>query len=439
MVKTPKVRHSKPPRQPVTIELGPDDVARADAAPEAGAQATAEAAATASADAPRYGYGFDEQPAKEPEGEAPAGDDTGGDAGNADGGRPAERAARGVGIGGRIAAGVVGGLVALLGAGALQYAGLLGAPGGGPGSASPDDMQGQIADLRSEITTLKNAGDGGLGTRVDGLSAALDQVKSDVLALKSGTESGGGDQAALSALSDKVAEVEKAVAALGQGGGAQPVDLGPLNEKIAALEALVKAAGEASGTQEGRIATLEQSVSQLSAKVDAQASQPKIALAIAAAALKSALERGAPFSAELDTFAAIAPDAPQVAALRAYAGKGVPTRAAIAGGMDAAADRMIAAARPADPDAGFFQQLLSSAESLVKVRPVGVVEGKGVPETVARMEVAVNQGDYAKALAEYDGLPEAAKAAGADFAALLKARLDAEAQLDSLVSDAMKA
>ena len=44
------------------------------------------------------------------------------------------------------------------------------------------------------------------------------------------------------------------------------------------------------------------------------------------------------------------------------------------------------------------------------VGPVGAVEGAGVPQTVARMEAAVNQGDYAKALSEYDTLPEAAKA-----------------------------
>ncbi len=114
-------------------------------------------------------------------------------------------------------------------------------------------------------------------------------------------------------------------------------------------------------------------------------------------------------------------------------------RAAIAGEVDAAANAMVAAAKPVDPNAGIFQRLMSSAESLVEVRPIGAVEGKGVPETVARLEVAVNQGDYAKALAEYDTLPEAAKAAGADFAGKLKARIDVEAQLDALISGAMKA
>ncbi|RVC85271.1 phage tail protein, partial [Mesorhizobium sp. M2A.F.Ca.ET.017.03.2.1] len=181
-----------------------------------------------------------------------------------------------------------------------------------------------------------------------------------------------------------------------------PVDLGPLNEKIAGLDALVKSTGDAAKAEDGRLAALEQSVSQLSGKVEAQASQPKIALAIAASALKAALDRGAPFATELDTFAAIAPDAPELAALRSYADKGVPTRATIASEAETAANAMVEAAKPVDQDAGFFQSLVSSAESLVKVRPVGSVEGKGAPETVARMEVAVNQGDYAKALSEYD-------------------------------------
>ncbi|RWE56827.1 mitofilin family membrane protein, partial [Mesorhizobium sp.] len=191
--------------------------------------------------------------------------------------------------------------------------------------------------------------------------------------------------------------------------------------------------------EDGRVAALEQSVSQLSGKVEAQASQPKIALAIAAAALKSALDRGAPFATELDTFAAIAPDAPELAVLRSYAEKGVPTRATIASEVDAAANAMVEAARPVDQDAGFFQSLVSSAQSLVKVRPVGTVEGKGAPETVARMEVAVNQGDYAKALSEYDTLPDASKAAGADFAGKLKARLEVDRQLEALIAGATKA
>ncbi|NUS22008.1 MAG: phage tail protein, partial [Mesorhizobium sp.] len=289
-----------------------------------------------------------------------------------------------------------------------------------------------------QIAALKENGDTGAFAKVEGLSSALEQVKTDVAALKSSAGQSG-DGSALKALSDKVGQIETTIAELQKNGNTAPVDLGPLNEKIAGLDALVKSTGDAAKAEDGRVAALEQSVSQLSSKVEAQAGQPKIALAIAAAALKSALDRGAPFATELDTFAAIAPDAPELAALRSYADKGVPTRAAIASEVDAAANAMVEAATPVDQNAGFFQSLVSSAESLVKVRPVGAVEGKGAPETVARMEVAVNQGDYAKALSEYDTLPDAAKAAGADFAGKLKARLEVEKQLEALIAGATKA
>ena len=120
-----------------------------------------------------------------------------------------------------------------------------------------------------------------------------------------------------------------------------------------------------------------------------------------------------PFEAEIETFAAVAPDAPEIAGLRNYAEAGVPTRADILAETEAAADAMIAAASPPPHDAGFFERLLASAESLVTVRPIGAVEGAGVPETVARMEVAIKAGDLEKAIAEFETLPEAARTAGA--------------------------
>jgi hypothetical protein len=75
----------------------------------------------------------------------------------------------------------------------------------------------------------------------------------------------------------------------------------------------------------------------------------------------------------------------------------------------------------------------------VSVRPIGEVEGAGVPETVARIEVAVNAGDLAKAMAEYEALPDAAKAAGAAFAVKLKARLEVERLVEQAIAGAMKA
>ncbi|UCI20384.1 COG4223 family protein [Mesorhizobium sp. B2-1-8] len=489
MVKTPKMRHSKSRREPVTIDLDPGAVSRVvdeDAAKDAAQtdEAKAEEAANASqpeapeepvhadqtdlepwehddAAAGQAGTDAPEAKSTEPEMPYPGSDtppnratasdynfedataktaETKAAAGKTDArSEPMTAQPKRGGLNG-IAAGIIGGVIALVGAGGLQFAGLLGEPGSAAG-ASLDGVNGEIASLKSEIADMREAGNNnGASAKVDGLSSALDQVKSDVAALKSAVEQGGaGDNAGLAALGDKVKQIETTVATLGKAGSAAPVDLGPLNEKMAALDALVKSTGEAAKAQEGRLSALEQSVSQLSGKVDAQASQPKIALAIAASALKSALDRGAPFSAELDTLAAISPDAPQLATLRPYAEKGVPTRTEIASQMDAAANAMVAAATPGDQNAGFLQNLMSSAESLVKVRPIGAVEGAGAPETVARMEVAVTQGDYAKALSEYDKLPQAVKAAGADFAGKLKARIEVETQVDALISGAMKA
>ncbi|RUX20486.1 phage tail protein [Mesorhizobium sp. M2A.F.Ca.ET.042.01.1.1] len=489
MVKTPKMRHSKTRREPMTIDLEPgavsritdEDAAKAKAAQTDEAKAEEAAAASqpeapeepihaeqadiepwehsdvaqAAAEKPEAGKGEPEAPypggsdapKSQPQGFDYNFEDASAAAAGASaakssetrsearGGDRAPQPSRRTGVS-AIAAGVIGGVIALAGAGLLQAVGLLGAPGSNGGSL--EGVNGEIASLKSEIAALKESGDKGVSAKVEGLSTAIEQVKSDVTALKSSAGQGG-DSAALKALADKVGQIETAVADLQKNGNATPVDLGPLNEKIAGLDALVKSTGDAAKAEDGRVAALEQSVSQLYGKVEAQASQPKIALAIAASALKSALDRGAPFATELDTFAAIAPDAPELAALRSYADKGVPTRATIASEAEAAANAMVEAAKPVDQDAGFFQSLMSSAESLVKVRPVGSVEGKGAPETVARMEVAVNQGDYAKALSEYDTLPDASKAAGADFAGKLKARLEVEKQLEALIAGATKA
>ncbi|MER9583039.1 mitofilin family membrane protein [Mesorhizobium sp. M0276] len=501
MVKTPKMRHSKSRREPVTIDLEPGAVSRVvdeDAARAQTDEAKAEEAENASQaegpDEPVHADQTDlepwehadahaesEQPAAAGKGsseaelpypgsfdgpessndpgssDAPAGktkafdynfEDASAKRTQTDGNKAKTEArdeemvpppARRGGFNG-IAAGVIGGVIALVGAGGLQFAGLLGAPGSNAG-VSLEGVNVEIASLKSEIAGLKEAGgNSDAAAKIVGLSSGLEQVRADVAALKSAVESGGaGDTAGLAALGDRIKQIESEVAALGKAGGTAPVDLGPLNEKLAGLDTLVKSTGAAMTAQDGRLTALEQSVSQLSGKVEATAGQPKIALAIAASALKAALERGGPFAAELETLAAISPDAPQLATLRPYAEKGVSTRTEIASQTDAAATAMVAAATPVDENAGFLQNLLSSAESLVKVRPIGAVEGAGAPEIVARMEAAVKQGDYAKALSEYDTLPQAAKAAGADFAGKLKARIEVETQVDALISGAMKA
>ncbi|HEY6629933.1 MAG TPA: phage tail protein [Rhizobiaceae bacterium] len=480
MVKTPRTRHSNTTREPVTIELGPDDVSHVPAEGEAQAEPageamkedigasesvaqspdeaidTATASETRSEPTPEPAYAFAEpepvetraadsetahtQTSREEPAER-AQSSSAGSGPRAAAAPPAPAASRGVAL----AAGVAGGFVALVAGGLLQYSGVFGTPGAGgtPVPAIPASVETDIASLKSEVEGLKAAsGDAGdVSGRVDGLSQAIDQLKTDLASLRQAVESGSsGGTAGVEALDARIAQIENRINAIGPAPeGVTPEDIAAINEKIAGLEALANASREAGSTVDSRLGAIEQSVAALSGKVDSQAQQPKVALAIAASALKAAIERGSPFESELETLAAVAPQAPGLAELRPYAQKGIATRAEIVAETGDAAKAMIAAANPPSEDADFFERLLSSAESLVEVRPIGAVEGPGVPETVARMEVAVQAGDLPKALAEFDTLPEPVKAAGAPFADKIRARIAAEQFADQAIAAAMQA
>ncbi len=472
MVKTPKTRHSKTHREPVTIELEPGAVSRIK---EAEAEA-AEAQETGAAQAGEQNFTIVDTPAEaqasaatEPEtdqaeakparenfdydfsAQEPTRDEAAESAeSSAKAEEPAQQAEkpsytqpepRRSGFP-PLAAGIVGGLIALAGAGALQYAGLLPSPGSD--GAAVGSLQSEITQVRQEIASLKDSAGGPdveLTGRVDALTQSVNQAKTDLANLQQAAPAAGGDDSAVQALDGRIKELETSIASLHEQGSGQAAasDLTAIGERVTGVETLAKTASEAVTASDGRLSTVEQKVTDLSGKVEAQAGQPKVALAIAATALKAALDRGAPFPAELETFAAISPDAPEIAGLRPFAEKGVPSIAEITGETEAAVKAMLAVAKPVDEQASFASRLMASAESLVSVRPVGPVEGAGVPETVARMEFALKSGELDKALAEYDTLPEAAKAAGSAFAEKLRARVEAQKLVDQAVADAMKA
>jgi hypothetical protein len=519
MVRPPKIRHSKARRDPVTIELDPADVTReatatvpkAKQAPEATAAtpgpkparqepaATKKAsdatpaakdapmktapveatAAAANADAPKptpAAPGAREPEAKSAAADAPVfGRDASASAptssraapprpaaGPSAGSSGADRPAPKRGGLSMIAAGVIGGIVVLAGAGALQYAGVLPSPGSSvePGEpAGLADLRAELAALRDQVAAGGNAAqqpDPAQAARLDELASALDQIRTDLTELRSAVSQGeGGDAAGLQALDQRMSELESAVAALGQNtgsGSGEPVDLAPLTDRIGAVEnqlaevsRAAQAASEATSGLPDRIATLDERlttidtrVGELAARIEDQAANPRIALAIAAAGLKAAIDRGDPFMTELETYASIAPNAPEIADLRGLAASGVPTRSAISQDVDAAANRMIAAAAPPGDDAGFFGRLLDSMQSVIKVRPIGDVEGDDVGAIVARLEAAILAGDYARAVGEYETLPESAKQAGAEFIARVKARQTADALVDRALSGALR-
>lgn len=451
MVKTPRTRHSKAAKQPVTIDLGPDDISRVEAEKAEAEQAaeTAAAADTTPAAGSEASVSAPEQDTTAPQLEEPTA------ASHADEpsaettfgrteARPAPPlpASRGGGV---LAGGAAGALAAVLIAGGLHLAGFLPTGGGAQQDHAPAiaALEARLAELREEVTALDAGGDAALAgrvaeaeQRVTALASALDALQTEVAALE--TPAGGEAQPVdLSPLEERVAAMESAVTALGE--APQPADLSTVETAIETLRGEIATARDGQAAASSRIDALEERVAGLVDRVEEQAEAPATAVIIAVSALKAAIDRGGPFIAELETFTALAPGAPEIEQLRGYAADGVATRAQLAAESDAAANAMIAAAAPVDPDAGVVDRLWASAMGLVQVRPIGMVEGDGVPEIAARLDAAVGQGDYERAIAEFETLPEAAKSTGAGFIARLRARHDADRLIDQALAAALRA
>lgn len=483
MAKTPRTRHSTSKREPVTIDL---EAVRAeptadDAPSPAESDATVQRAENidnkadiaaeperpvapeGSSDLP--GDGASEVPGEESVQEGgstppPSTPPTGSD--------ESRSSRRG---GGALLGGLVGGVAALLLAGGLQYSGVLPPLNG----AQQDDsgveaLRQELAGVQSELAELRAAPAAvESGPTLDEALAEprqqIAELRETIQSLEQQIASGGGQSGDMAAaLEQRLSELESGVQNLSQQVGEQgPADTG-LAERLQSTEAEVARLREAmqSVSQEGREAASEQvneavtaanariddlagsvdalggRLEEIAAEVSRQDEGPKVALVVAASSLKSAVERGAPFASELETYSSLAPNAEAFDQLRPFAQQGIPTLASLSEEATALASRIAAAENAPDPSAGFVDRLMSSARSVVTVRPVGEVAGEAPSAIAARMEAAVQRGDLDAAIAEYDALPPDMKQLGGDFADKLRARQAADDILDQALSSALK-
>ena len=298
-------------------------------------------------------------------------------------------AARRTSSSGAFAAGILGGLVALLAAGGLQYAGVI--PSLSPERGNPADSQ-----LSAEIEAIKTQ-----------LAQAPAAATVDFAPIES-----------------RLAALEKAAPADASAANADlEARINNLTEELAALKT-------ADATQASRLDAAEK-------KIDEPASDVQLARAVAVTALKTAIDRGGPFLAELDALKSVSPDDPAIGGLAADAPTGVVSRADLVRAFPEAADSMLAAIRGTDPDQGVFARLMDSASSAIRIRPVGSVEGTGPEAIVARIEDKLSNGDLKGAALEWDTLPAEAKAADNGFKAKLDQRIRVEDLIDGAVAGAM--
>lgn len=301
---------------------------------------------------------------------------------------PPSRGGSGFGL---VAAGIVGGLVVLAGAGSAQYAGLI--PNLGPEKkVQIPDYSGQIASLQSKLAEVEKKAE----------TPAVD----------------------LSPVEDRLKALETAMTKL-------PV--GDLTDVLAIKGKLDETAGKVSKFGD-QLASVANRLQEAEATINKPRDEVDVARAIASAGLKAAIDRGGPFQAELQTLASVAPNDESVAALQAYAAKGVPSRAELVKRYPDAADEMLAVTNKPAPGQSLSERLFKSAFSVIKVRPVGDVEGTSPQAIVARIGDKLQNGDLKAALTEWDNLPQDMKTAGESFRASLEARV----KVEDLVAKALK-
>ena len=304
-----------------------------------------------------------------------------------------------------IAAGIVGGLISLICYGAIQYAGLL------PGSRAAKDTSADVTALTSEIDGLKQT--------VSNLAAKPPAAAPDA------------------ALAARIAALEAAAANTTAAGGSSGESSGASDQKIAALSSevdqLKASLDQTTQKQASSDADVSKRLDDAEKKLSDPSQESAVARAIAAAALKAAIDRGGPFQPELDTFANVAADDPAVADLKSFAQTGIPSRADLIRQVTDVTTAIVGSAQQNDPNQSWSDRLMSGAKSLVQVRPVGNVAGDSVDAIAARFEDKVKNGDLPGAITEWNSLPDAAKSASAAFKQSLEARI----RVEDLVSDAL--
>lgn len=299
-----------------------------------------------------------------------------------------------------VAAALIGGVIALGGAAGLQYWGVL------PSMGSNEETKVALNVMSSDIETLKK----------DLAAQAAAQPEVD-----------------LSPVDAKITALEERMKTVPEANGLSA----DADARINALAEQVKAADAAGASlkteSETARAALEMRVEALEKKLSEPRDDVEVAVAIASAGLKAAIDRGGPFISEIETLEGVDPEDPAVKELKQFAAIGVPSRTSLINEFPAVADTILASVVVDDPNQSFTDRLMASAFSSIKVRPVGAVEGEGPDAVVARMEDKLKNGDLTGAAAEWEKLPDTGKAASAAY----KKQLDARIRVEELVGTAL--
>jgi hypothetical protein len=183
----------------------------------------------------------------------------------------------------------------------------------------------------------------------------------------------------------------------------------------------------------GRIKALESrqmTVRQIQERLDrlaiaAGAPDKTVRLAVAAAALRSAVERDQPFAAELAAARSIGVDDSALAALEPFAATGLPRRNEMFRDLSALLPELRRVSAPPGQDLGYLDRLQASAVRMLNIRPVKDEPGDDPRAVLSRIEYKMIQQDVDAIVAELGKLPAPGKQLAQAWRTKAVARRDA--------------
>ncbi|EJF97144.1 hypothetical protein LBE40_07655 [Bartonella taylorii] len=188
-------------------------------------------------------------------------------------------------------------------------------------------------------------------------------------------------------------------------------------QTLAGVSKEIETALSAGQSNANDLAVLKQQLKIMQEEMAAKNDEQKIntALFIAISSLKNAVERGGSYSNELKLLQQLSPSIDGLDLLQKRAMVGLPSSAQLSADFARVADAIVGTQNNVASDVGFFGRILAWVKGLIVSRPIGNVEGMTLGAIAARMEVAIQAGDYEKALSEWQILPQNAKDVSVDF------------------------
>lgn len=274
-----------------------------------------------------------------------------------------------------------------------------------------DDLNGKFASLDGRVTAASEAasaaakaaseGDAVAGNTLQAFSGRLDSLGDTLKATNASLQA---QTARLGTLEGAADSARKEIAAIRE-------EISGLDERIAAMEDIMGGPG----------------------------ARETASRAIAVSLLKSAVDAGRSYESELAAVRSALPPDTDFQALEANADSGITTVTQLIQSFPDVAARMAATLERVDTGNSVADKFLNNMRSLVQVRATGDGAGTGPMGALGRMEANVRAGNLDQALEIYETLPDGTQNAGKEWAASARARLAADALVDKVTAEVIKA